>query len=305
MNLLHIGRVFSGMALLCLLTACEKAHHEYSEHAYAADTVSYPYDPEKSELPAQRMMIRKAEMNFKVKELQKTSQKITAMTAYYGGEIWNSHLRTEIQNSVTRKISADSLREVITHRQTNNMQIRVPSKNLDSLLTALEELSLLLHYKSVTSENVSLEYLSNELKAKNMARTQSRLEGAMQKKKAGLEEYTNVEYSGIDMQNNVIDKQIQNMSLMDKVQYSTVNVSIYQDKEVYTNVIANLNADRFDPGFFASSGMAIQEGWEYMLSVLVFFIRLWPLYLLGLGVFFLIRYLDKFRSKVSKAEVEN
>lgn len=307
MNVLRIGRIFPGVALLCLFASCGGGGHydmTAADQAYVTtDSVAYAYDPKTSSIPEQRLMIRKAEMNFKVKELQKTSQKISALTTAYGGEVWNSRLHTEIQNTITKKISADSLLEVITHRQTNELLIRVPSKNLDSLLNSFEELSQLLHDKEITSENVSLDYLANELKAKNMARTQEKHSGAMDHKKANLEKYTDATHHNIEMQNNVIDRQIQNLSMMDKINFSTVKVSIYQDVIAYQNIVPDLNSDRFGPGFGAAAIMAVQDGWAFLLDSVIFLIRIWPLYLFAIGLFFLIRYIDRlFRPKTAIME---
>ena len=297
MNVLKISRVLPGVALLCLFTSCGSKN----EHKYAAtdqmdltDTVvARPYDPVASNIPQGRLMVREAEMNFKVKELQKTSQKISSITAACGGEVWNSHLKTEIQNSISKKISPDSLLEVITYRQTNDLTIHVPSKNLDSLLVKLEELSELLHDKKITTENVSLEYLSNELKSKNIARTQDRYEAKLETKKSDLEHYTEGENNNLALQNEVVDHQIHNLALMDKVNFSTVKISIYQDTEAYKNVVANLQSDRFEPGFGSSLMMSLHDGWSFVLAAVIFFARLWPLYLFGAVAFFLIRLLSK------------
>jgi hypothetical protein len=295
MNVLRIDRVIPGVALLCLFTSCGNKSEKQFAADMAADTVSYAYDPDTSKLPDTRLMVRQAEMNFKVKELQKTSQKISEITASCGGEVWNSQLQTEIQNTITKKITTDSLLEVITYRQTNELTIKVPSKNLDSLLVKLEALSQLLHFKKVTTENVSLDYLSHELKSKNMARTQSRHENRLDMKKSNLEQYTAAEYFNNDMQNAVIDHQVQNLALMDKVNFSTVKISIYQDTEAYKNIVANFNSDRFEPAFGSSIIMAVQDGWAFMLGSIIFFVRIWPLYLFGIAVFFLIRFFEKYR----------
>lgn len=307
MNALRIGQVLPGVALLCLFfTSCGQNGSMSHDEAYysTADSVAYVYDPKTAPIPEDRMLARKAEMNFKVKELQKTSQKITAITAHFGGEIWNSNLNTEIQNTVTKQISADSLLEVITHRQTNELFIRVPSQNLDSLLTALEGLSQLLHHKETSTENVTLSYLSNELKAKNMARTQERHENAIDEKKADIEQHTDATLTNLDIQNGVIDKQIANKAMLDRVQFSTVKVSIYQDAEAYQHVIANLHPDHFGPNLGAASVLALHDGWEFMQGIILFLIRIWPLYLLVTGIFFLIRYADRFRPKLAKVETE-
>lgn len=297
MNVLRIGRAIPGVALLCLFSSCGGVVNKDAAAYMAADTVSYAYNPDTSKIPEKRLMIRQAEMNFKVKELQKTSQKISAITALCGGEIWNSHLQTDIQNTITKKISADSLLEVITYRQTNELTIRVPSKNLDSLLVKLEDLSQLLHTKKVTTENVSLDYLSHELKSKNMAQTQSRHENKLNTKKSDLEQYTAAEYFNTDMQNAVIDHQVKNLALMDKVNFSTVKISIYQDAEAYKNVVANFNSDRFEPSFGSSIIMAMQDGWAFMLGSVIFFVRIWPLYLFGAVVYILIRLFSILRLK--------
>lgn len=298
MNVLKIGRVYLGVASLCLLSACGSSSFTNEEVTAAADSVAYAYDPATSKLPEERLLIRKAEMNFKVKELQKVSQQISTLTSRYGGEVWNSRLETDIQNSITNPISSDSLLEVTLYRQTNALTLRVPSKNLDSLLNEIEQLSLLLHKKEINTENVSLAYLSNELKAKNGSRTENRYEKASEKKTSTLEEYAASEYLNTERQNDVIDRQIENLGMMDKVNFSTVTISIYQDTEAYKNVVANLDHSKFEAGFGASSIMALQDGWEFMVSSILFLIRIWPLYLFGIGLFFLIRFIDKFRPKM-------
>ncbi len=304
MNVLRIGRVLPGVALLCLFSACGSNNdHKSYDYASASDSVSYAYDPIAAKITEEKLMVRKATMNFKVKELQKTSQKITSLTNLCGGEVWNSHIQTTVQNSITKKISADSLLEVITYRQTNELTIRVPSKNLDSLLLSFERLSQLLHDKEITTDNVSLEYLSNELKSKNMARVQENHEEAMANKKSNLEKYTNAGYENASMQNEVIDRQIHNMALLEKVNYSTVKLSIYQDTEAYKNVIANFHSDQFEPAFGSSAIMAVQDGWSFILAAVVFLLRVWPLYFVGLLAFLIIRYVDKNRPRFVKSSI--
>jgi hypothetical protein len=302
MNLLTMGRVLPGMALLCLFSACEGGHsvNSYAEAGYAnIDSVSYAYDPGTSEIPTQPLKIRKGEMNFKVKELQKTSQEIASCVNKLKGEVLESHLSSEIQNSNTKKINADSLMEVIAHRQTNTIIIRVPSENLDSLMSSVEEFSLLLHSKDVTTENVSLDYLSDELKVKNMARLQRKHEAVTDLHKESLGKYTNATLNTMEIQNGVIDRQIDNLRRMDQVKFSTLKLSIYQDAIVYTNVMPDINADSFGPGFGASARMALQEGWTFLLELFLFLVRIWPVYGIVAILFIVIRYVDRtFRPKM-------
>ncbi|HWZ23330.1 MAG TPA: hypothetical protein VNW06_11785, partial [Cytophagaceae bacterium] len=123
----------------------------------------------------------------------------------------------------------------------------------------------------------------------------SRHENRLDMKKSNLEQYTAAEYFNNDMQNAVIDHQVQNLALMDKVNFSTVKISIYQDTEAYKNIVANFNSDRFEPAFGSSIIMAVQDGWAFMLGSIIFFVRIWPLYLFGIAVFFLIRFFEKYR----------
>ncbi len=299
MNVLSIGRGSLGMASLCLLIACGSASTSQEDSAYInEDKVEYAYNSDTMELPKERLMIRKADMEFKVKELQKASQKIATITKQYGGEIWDSRLESEIQNTISKPISNDSLLEVTLYRQTNTLLLRVLSNQLDSLLDAFEALSLLLNKKVMTTDNVSLAYLSNELKAKNRIRTVNRHEEKLDKKKSNLEQYTASEFLNTEMQNDVIDKQIENLAMLDKVNYSTVTLSIYQDVEAYKNIVANYNSNRFEAGFGASCLMALQDGKEMLVGLILFLIQIWPVYFVGIGLFFLIRYIDRFRPKV-------
>ena len=315
MNVLRIGRVIPGVALLCLLSACGSNNSAYYDNASSADSTSYSIDgtvsqaqmeskdPAAFKTPEGNLLVRKAAMNFKVNELQKTSQGISSVAALYGGEVWNSHIQTSVQSSITKKVSPDSLLEVITYRQTNDLTIRVPSKNLDSLLVKLEAFSTLLHDKEVTTENVSLEYLSNELKANNMSRVRENHDEALEQKKSNLEKYTSASFENASMQNEVIDRKINNLALMDKVAYSTVKVSIYQDDIAYKNMLPNLQADRFEPAFYASALMALGEGWDFLLTLIVFLLKIWPLYLAALVGYFIVRLIEKNRLVIAGKKI--
>ncbi len=149
----------------------------------------------------------------------------------------------------------------------------------------------------MTTENVSLEYLSNELKSKNRTRTLNRVEDKLESKKSSLEQYNTGEYFNTALQDAVINHQVHNLALMEKVAFSTVKISIYQDTEAYKNSVANLQSDQFEPSFWSSFIMALQDGWWFLLSATLFLVRIWPLYLFGGVVFFLIRFIEKFRRK--------
>ena len=73
--------------------------------------------------------------------------------------------------------------------------------------------------------------------------------------------------------------------LADQVDYSTINLTFHQEFE-YTPT------DR--PGFFGRMGAAFGNGWSGLLSFLVGFIYLWPMWIiLGLFAYFLIKFIKK------------
>ncbi|MCX3267073.1 DUF4349 domain-containing protein [Pedobacter agri] len=80
------------------------------------------------------------------------------------------------------------------------------------------------------------------------------------------------------------------MSIDARVKYSTITLNFYQDNTVSTMTVANDNLYDYRPGFANRLWLNILNGWTIFKEIILALANLWILFLVGLGVFFIIRY---------------
>jgi hypothetical protein len=78
--------------------------------------------------------------------------------------------------------------------------------------------------------------------------------------------------------------------LSSQIQYSSLDVQFYEELPYAVN-------SGQKKGFGNRILNALSNGWNGMLTILVGFVTIWPFYLIGFGIFLLIRFL---RKKVNK-----
>jgi hypothetical protein len=89
---------------------------------------------------------------------------------------------------------------------------------------------------------------------------------------------------------------IENVSLQDQVNFSTLKLELYQNKSIKQERIANsedLNSYQTNIGI--ESIDALKNGWYMLKEISVFFINLWALFLIGGFIF--IAYKKYLRKK--------
>jgi hypothetical protein len=78
---------------------------------------------------------------------------------------------------------------------------------------------------------------------------------------------------------------------MDQINYSTINLNIYQNEETYTETVASkTNIESFEPNIFIKIGQSLKTGWSILETISINLLKLWPLLILA-G--FVIWYLKK------------
>jgi hypothetical protein len=98
-----------------------------------------------------------------------------------------------------------------------------------------------------------------------------------------IEDKTDKMNKVVDAYENMLQKQkledealIRNLELDYEVEYSTVQLTIYQDSSMVKELIENeLNIDEFQPSFFSQVKESLLNGWNGILFFLVQLANLW------------------------------
>ena len=75
-----------------------------------------------------------------------------------------------------------------------------------------------------------------------------------------------------------------------RVKYSTITLNFYQDNTIKTMIVANDDVYDYKPAFANRLWLNIVNGWTIFKEIILAIANLWMLFLVGIGVFFIIRY---------------
>jgi hypothetical protein len=187
--------------------------------------------------------------------------------------------------------------ETTYYTVTNTISLRVPNYNLDTTLKEIAGNIDYLDYRIIKAEDVALQILSNNLVQKRLAKNEERLTKAIDNSGKKLTETTLAEEAVLNKQEQADNAKIANMALTDQVQFSTVNLQLYQRQSIKRAVISNhKNIDAYEPGLGSKIVESLQFGWAIVEWLLVFLARFWGIFLLAIiSVFIFKRYKTKIK----------
>ncbi|MET3538099.1 DUF4349 domain-containing protein [Chryseobacterium limigenitum] len=187
------------------------------------------------------------------------------------GDIKKAQNQTsEILNKNQAYIQKEEFRNTDTDENLN-LVIRVPHKNFDALINSFSDGMGSVLSKNISSDDVTEEYTDVSIKLAN--------------KKIYLEKYRDMLKSAattkdiLEIQENIreledeIDVSEGRLRFIDdRVNYSTLNLSLYKEK-VRSSATSKI-------GFGSRFGDSITEGWNSFVSFVLGIISFWPFFLL-------------------------
>ena len=242
--------------------------------------------------------IRTADLKFRVKSVIKSTNYIEEITARQGGFVTYTNLTSNVDDFESKSVSRDSILITTRYTVTNSIILRVPNTRLDTTLKEIAKNIDFLDYRIIKADDVALQLLSNSLTMKRSSRNQARLTNAINNRGKKLNETTAAEELLLNKQEQADNAQLSTLSLQDKLNFSTINLTIYQRQTIKHDLIPNDdNNKKFEPGLGTKIVDALSMGWNILESVLVFIISLWGLITLAIVVFLFYRI---YRLKLKK-----
>ena len=293
-------KIILGLFLSVLFIGCtpKKAYEAPRVDSTAISMVSSSAAVE-SKKDSTHKFIRTADLKFKVKSVIKSTYNIEELTAHMGGFVTYTELSSNIDDTETKSVSADSSLIITHYTVINSITLRVPNTKLDSTLKLISANIDYLDHRIIKADDVALQMLSNNLTIKRSAKNESRITKAIDNRGKKLNETTTAEEVVVNKQEQADNARIANLSLRDQMNFSTINLVIYQRQAVRHELIANdKNIKEYESGFGTKILDSILNGWNMLEAVIVFIFNLWGLVLLGVIIFVLYKlYVIKFKKK--------
>lgn len=240
-----------------------------------------------------KKFIRTADIKFKVKNVERSTYKIEDIINHFDGFVTNTNLNCRINYTESFRIKEDSVLERKHFVVENSITFRVPKFQLDTTLKQIVSQIDFLDHRIITAEDVSFAALKNQMHQKRFGRYQKRITKATDKS-----EKTN---AVVNAENGLYEKEadadqsiINDVILNDKVEYSTVTMYIYQDEKVRNDVVfSQQHFDTYRPSFGSEFVKSLKFGWRLVEEIFLLIVKLWPIILIGIGLFYGIRRLVK------------
>ena len=261
---------------------CSSDHKEYASADYAVNKEAV-IDSAVSDTVAVPKITKTADMRFRVKDVQTTKEQLSATIKAQGGTVVEFSTESIIQESDKFKYSLDSLKEITSYRKEGLVIAKIPSEKLDDFTNVIAKMAVFVNHQSMKMDDQSIAYLANKLKLQNRAETIKRIDRTATRKGNNVE-------TSFYIKDDYIDKKIENMNIDQRVKFSTITLSFYQDNSVHEVVIANDNLRSYGPGFFKRLGLNVVAGWSFLKELILGIISIWPLPTFGLLVFFIVRF---------------
>lgn len=288
--------------LMSSVVACKQAENEnateaaYGQPNASADSTSVisssaAVEPKNSN----RKFVRTADIKFKVKNVAKSTTIIEDATTKFGGFVTYTNLQSHINEEDKTKVSPDSTLVTTKYTVDNNITIRVPNTQLDTVVKSIAKQIDFLNFRVIKADDVTLQMLSNKMAQKRSTVTEKRIATAIDEKGKKLNQVIDAE-ENLDTKKEQNDaKTIENLSLQDQVNFSTLTLQIYQDQTVKQEMVANeKSTNAYRPNIGLQIWDGLKTGWFILESIISFVVVLWPFALMAfLGYLGYKKYLKK------------
>lgn len=234
-----------------------------SESAKEDETSPTALDaPDNSDpLPISQKIIKNGILRFSTSDFDACRNRVADTVKKYGGYIANE---SQTNNSMEWR---------------NELEIKVPSATFDKCMEALAGGATRVEEKSMTSTDVTAEYVDLDARMKaRMAVEQRYLQILQQAKK--VEEILAVEAQLKSIREEIESAKGRLQYMDHHVAYSGIHLTYYQ---------TFANTDPQAPGFFKRSWLSFAEGWNSFLAFSLGVLSAWPLLLGIVFIFIFIR----------------
>lgn len=209
--------------------------------------------------------VRTANLRFKVKDVIESTYDIENIVNDQGGFVSYTNLTSRLDSKSSAYMSSDSTFVIAYYTVMNTLELKVPDTCLDATLTEISRNIDFLDHRIIKAEDVSLQLFENELTQQRAAQ-------------------------GDDRRGNRREQadraRVENLSLEERIAFSTIVLAIYQDQSVRHEIVAN-NRDIPKAGLGDKMLAALETGWNMLEGIALFLVRMWALILLAVIVYFI------------------
>ncbi len=272
-----------------------KATSDKKEDLKAADTNKMSFVHSSAarlgKIDSIKKFIRTADIKFKVKNVESSTYKIEDIINHFDGFVINTNLNCRINYTESHRVKEDSILERKHYVVENSITFRVPKAQLDTTLKQIVSQIDFLDHRIITAEDITFEEIKNKMHQKRFGRYQDRITKATDRSNK-TNAVVNAEDGLYDKQGTADDSELNDMIRNDKVVYSTVTMYIYQDEKIRNEMVfSQPHIEEYKASFGSEFVSSLKFGWTLVEQLFLILVKLWPLILIGIAVWYGIKRL--------------
>jgi hypothetical protein len=243
----------------------------------SADSTTFASDISSITSPS-RKIIRTADLRCRVNNVFDATTEVEKLVTSFGGIVQQSEMRNEVMETITVYYKPDSNKQTQSYTTTAQLTLRVPSAHTDSVINAIPKLAAFVDYRTLSQSDVTYDYLGNALKNEMIKEKPLKNPMALARK---TDEAINADKYDNEKENLNIARRLENLHLLDEVNYSTITVAFYQPMKVSSVVV--MNPDYYArPSFAVQAYQSVAAGFDMLRVLFIFLLQIWPLWLIAL-----------------------
>ena len=185
----------------------------------------------------------------------------------------------------------------------NTLILRVPNTQLDATLKEIAQLIEYLDFRTINAQDVTFDLLAKQLEQIRMEKHQTRLISAIDSKGRRLDDITGAENNLLLKQKQADDALIANLKIYDRINFSAINLSLYQNQSIKYEVIAKEQTVKpYAIPFGERFVEALKFGWTVLVETCLFLFRCWPVIVIAVLAMFGVKYYKKRTAKNQSQE---
>ena len=215
--------------------------------------------------PQPLKIIKSASVRYKVTHVKLATSQIHKMVKYFNGYI------------------SDQRFENNAHQTENRFTIKVPEASFTVLMDSLTKVAEFVDYENITTQDVTEEYIDLNTRLKTKLEVKKRYETILRQRAKTVKDILATEEKLRVIQEEIEAVQGRLHYITNKVSYSTIQVDLYE------TVTYKESPDSYKRTFLSKVKESFSFGWELIKSIILGIIYIWPLIIIALLLFFVIR----------------
>lgn len=226
-------------------------------------------DASTSTIPKNLKIIKSAKAKYKVKNVKIATHQIKQVAFKYGAYI--SDLRFE--NNLYKK--------------ENRFTIKIPQQYFDSVMDSISNFAEFVDYENITTQDITEEYIDIQTRLNTKLEVKQRYESILRKNAITVEDILATEDKLRIIQEEIEAAQGRLKYLTSKVAFSTIQIDLYETVDYKEEPIS------YNKTFWSKIKNAVSFGWDFIASLFIGIIHIWPLIIIGVITFIFFKRRSK------------